>query len=209
MENLGVYKAIAGITAKIAQTGIAKNRKNQQQGYNFRGVDDVYNALAPILAENNLVIIPFCENAETTERQSRKGDALFYTKVYMKYMVTCATDGSHCECRITGEAMDSADKSTNKAMSAAYKYLCFQLFCIPTGGDNDADGSTPEPAPAKAPAPVKMITDEQFARLQELGADMINLAKACHVNSVTKLTYEQAAQAIAKKEQLNGAQNHD
>lgn len=209
MENLGVYKAIAGVTAKIAQTGIAKTRKNQQQGYSFRGVDDVYNALAPILVENNLVIIPYCEEVESTERQARNGGVLFYTRAHMKYTVVCATDGSHCECRITGEAMDSADKSTNKAMSAAYKYLCFQLFCIPTEGDNDSDGSTPEPAPAKAPAPVKMITDEQFARLQELGADMINLAKACHVNSVTKLTYEQAAQAIAKKEQLNGVQNHD
>lgn len=40
--------------------------------------------------------------------------------------------------------MDSGDKATNKAMSAAYKYAAFQAFAIPTEGDNDADGSTHE-----------------------------------------------------------------
>ncbi len=53
--------------------------------------------------------------------------------------------------------------------------------------------------------PTKMITDEQFARLQELGADMINLAKAFGVGSVTQLTFEQAEKAIAKKEAQTNA----
>lgn len=92
--------------------------------------------------------------------------------------------------------MDTADKSTNKAMSAAYKYLCLQLFCIPTEGDNDADATTLEPVTPM----VKMITDEQFARLQDLNVDMINLARAFGVGSVTQLTFEQADKAIAKKE---------
>ena len=52
-----------------------------------------------------------------------------------------------------GEAMDSADKSTNKAMSAAYKYMCLQVFCIPTEGDNDADGTTPDMIKPQTPAP--------------------------------------------------------
>jgi hypothetical protein len=38
--------------------------------------------------------------------------------------------------------MDSGDKGTNKAMSAAYKYAAFQAFSIPTEADNDADGHT-------------------------------------------------------------------
>ncbi|MNY54686.1 hypothetical protein D3C86_1905820 [compost metagenome] len=44
--------------------------------------------------------------------------------------------------------MDSGDKATNKAMSAAYKYAAFQAFCIPTEGDNDADGQTHQVASA-------------------------------------------------------------
>jgi hypothetical protein len=43
--------------------------------------------------------------------------------------------------------MDSADKSSNKAQSAAYKYAAMQVFCIPTEGDNDADASHHEVEP--------------------------------------------------------------
>ena len=72
-----------------------------------------------------------------------------------------ACDGSKHTVKTYGEAMDSGDKATNKAMSAAYKYAAFQTFCIPTEGDNDADAQTHEPkgyvvqppAPAPAPAP--------------------------------------------------------
>ena len=41
--------------------------------------------------------------------------------------------------------MDSGDKATNKAMSIAYKYACFQVFCIPTEEMKDPDAETHEP----------------------------------------------------------------
>ena len=43
--------------------------------------------------------------------------------------------------------MDSGDKATNKAMSIAYKYACFQVFCIPTEEMMDPDAEILEPAP--------------------------------------------------------------
>ena len=49
------------------------------------------------------------------------------------------------------------------------------------------------------------ITDEQFARLQNLGADMVNVARAFKVASVRDLTFEQAEVAIKKKEQQANA----
>lgn len=145
MSELAVFKSIANITGELAKQGISKDRKNQQQGYAFRGIDDIYNTLSKLLAENELCIFPFCEYRETTERTTQKGGVIFYTTVKMKYKLVSAIDGSSVECCTVGEAMDSADKSTNKAMSAAYKYLCLQIFCIPTEGDNDADGTTPDP----------------------------------------------------------------
>ena len=45
-----VYGAIAAVQAALAKHGIAKARKNAQQGYAFRGIDDVYCAIAPLLA---------------------------------------------------------------------------------------------------------------------------------------------------------------
>jgi len=60
-------------------------------------------------------------------------------------------DGSTHVATIYGEAMDSGDKATNKAMSAAYKYLCLQSFCIPVVGEPDADSETHEVASQKKP----------------------------------------------------------
>lgn len=143
---MSVYKAINAVQAELAKTGIAKDKRNAQQGYNFRGIDDVYAAVAPLLAKHGLCILPRVVSREVTERQTQKGGILFYTVVQMEFDFVCAEDGSKHTVTTVGEAMDSGDKSSNKAMSAAYKYAAFQAFAIPTEGDNDADASTHEVA---------------------------------------------------------------
>jgi ERF superfamily protein len=148
-----VYACIAAVSAEIATTGIAKTRKNQQQGYTFRGIDDVYNAIAPLIAKHKLVIIPRILSREMVERESKTGGSLHYVTVEAEFDFVSVTDGSKVTARSFGEAMDSADKATNKAMSAAYKYTAFQTFCIPTEGDNDADQHTPEVKAAKPQPP--------------------------------------------------------
>jgi hypothetical protein len=139
-----VYQLIAAVTKALAHDGISKSRKNQQQGYSFRGIDDVYNALAPVLAEHELVILPRMLSREVVERTTQKGGVLFNVTVEAEFDFVSAADGSKHVVKTYGEAMDSADKATNKAMSAAYKYAAFQTFCIPTEGDNDADATTHE-----------------------------------------------------------------
>lgn len=160
-----VYEAIAAVTADLCKEGIAKDRKNEQQRYNFRGVDDVYNALAPLLARHRLVILPRIMEVLREERQSAGNKPLYFTFVQVEFDFCSAKDGSKHTARTVGEAMDSADKSSNKAMSAAFKYACFQVFCIPTEGDNDADAHHHEAAPrsrSNAPAiPPGMTTGDQ------------------------------------------------
>jgi len=140
-----VYKAINAVQAELAKDGITKDRKNVQQGYNFRGIDDVYNALAPLLAKNGLCILPRCTSREVIERTTAKGGVMFSVTICAEFDFVCAEDGSKHTVVTYGEAMDSGDKATNKAMSAAYKYAAFQAFAIPTEGDNDADAHTPPP----------------------------------------------------------------
>ena len=147
-----VYSAIAAVAGSIAKQGIAKDKRNSQQGYNFRGIDDVYNALAPHLADAGLVILPRVLSRLQTERESRKGDALFNVVVEVEFDFIAAADGSRHTVKTFGEAMDSADKATNKAMSAAYKYAAMQAFCIPTAGDNDADATSHDVAPRRQAA---------------------------------------------------------
>lgn len=139
----------------MAKEGIAKGRKNQSQGYAFRGIDDVYAALAPHLAAQRLCILPRVMERTVLEKETKSGGNLFYTSLKVEFDFVAVEDGSkHTICTV-GEAMDSGDKSSNKAMSAAYKYACFLAFAIPTEGDNDADATTHEVSPKK-PEPYRM-----------------------------------------------------
>lgn len=148
--NLKVYEAINNVTAELAKVGMAKDRTNTFDNYKFRGIDDVYNALAPLLARHSLCVLPRILTRASVERETQKGGALFYVTVEAEFDFVCAVDGSKHTVRTFGEAMDRGDKATNKAMSAAYKYACFQAFCIPTEGDNDADATTHDVKPVKA-----------------------------------------------------------
>lgn len=166
-----IYKTIAAVAADLAKEGISKSRKNTTQGYAFRGIDEVLNALAPVLTKHGLVILPRILSRECTERETKSGGTLFSVVVEAAFDFVAASDGSLHTVRTYGEAMDSADKATNKAMSAAYKYAAFQAFCIPTEGDNDADATTHDPAPRQASAhpPTKhqsaaLITEPQRRR---------------------------------------------
>lgn len=148
-----VYQAINAVQAALAVEGISKSRKNEQQGYKFRGIDEVYNALSPLLAKHGLCILPRCTERTVVERTNAKGTALFYVTVRAEFDFVASEDGSKHTVTTYGEAMDSGDKATNKAMSAAYKYAAMQAFSIPTEGDNDADATTHE-VQAKKPANV-------------------------------------------------------
>lgn len=169
-----VYEAINKVQSALAKQGISKDRKNQQQGYSFRGIDDVYNALAPMLAANGLCILPRMLSRHVDERINKNGTALFYVTVEAEFDLVSAEDGSKHTIRTYGEAMDSGDKATNKAMSAAYKYACMQAFAIPTEGDNDADAHTHEIAAHSLDPNVS--ADHQDAISE--AADMDALSKA-------------------------------
>ena len=143
-KALGVYQAISAVQMALAKLGIEKLQENKFDKYKFRGIDDVYNSLAPLLAQNRLCILPRIMNRTCEERKSQKGGALFYVTVDAEFDFVAASDGSKHTVKMIAEAMDRSDKATNKAMSAAFKYTCFQTFCIPTEGDNDADFTTHE-----------------------------------------------------------------
>lgn len=141
-----VYQAINAVQGELSKIGISKDKRNKMQGYNFRGIDDVYAALSPLLAKHGLCILPRVISSNVIERKTAKGGALFYTTLTVEFDFICAEDGSKHTVATIGEAMDSGDKSSNKAMSAAYKYAAFLAFAIPTEGDNDADATTHEVA---------------------------------------------------------------
>ena len=181
---MNVYQAINAVQADLSQVGIAKNRTNTQgAGFKFRGIDDVLNALSPLLAKHGLVIIPRVISRTCTERSSKSGGALFYVVIEAEFDFVSAEDGSKTTARMIGEAMDSGDKATNKAMSAAYKYAAFQAFAIPTEADNDADSSTHEVA-ARAPKhrpigedPLGQLPADEQESIRDLAMEVVALVR--------------------------------
>ena len=144
MENNGkIYKAIPAIMDEIGHIG--KDKKNQQQGFMFRGIDQVMNTMKPLLAKHGVFLIPEVLETKREERQTKTGGTLIYTMHKIRFHFT-ADDGSTVTATVVGEGMDSADKSSNKAMAVAFKYSCFQVFCIPTEemAKDDPDSYSPE-----------------------------------------------------------------
>lgn len=174
-----VYGAISNITADLAKTGVGKNDTNAFDKYKFRGIDAVYNALAPLLSKHGLVVLPRITERICEERTSKNGGAMFYVTVRAELDFISSVDASTHTVVVYGEAMDRSDKATNKAMTAAYKYAMFEAFCIPVVGTDDADAETPEldsKKPEKLKAKVSKptrsdnvpINEEQVANLLSL-----------------------------------------
>lgn len=139
-----IFTLIPKIMAEVG--AIEKTRTNHQQGYAFRGIDDVYSALQLLLAKHGVFYTPKVINQVREERESVNKKLLIYTVLTVEFRFF-ADDGSSIEVVTVGEAMDSGDKSANKAMSAALKYAVIMLFCIPTREDNDTENQSPEPLP--------------------------------------------------------------
>lgn len=141
-KSPAIYRAISGVIADVGTVG--KDKVNKQQGFKFRSIDDVYNALHPALAKNKVFIVPeILEQTREVVGTTKSGAKMTLVICRIKYTFF-AEDGSSIQSIIIGEALDMGDKATNKAMAIAYKYACFQVFCIPTEEMVDPDLESPE-----------------------------------------------------------------
>lgn len=189
-----IYKRLADIMIDIE--AIAKDKTNQQQGFKYRGIDQVYNAVQPLLAKNRVFMTPKVDGYEREERTNAKGTTIFYVRITMKYLFF-TDDGSSVECSVVGEGFDSGDKATNKAMAVAHKYALLQTFCIPTEDMPDPDAQThevkaPTPTPTKPVAPLKQYLLDNGFSLNEI-ATFYTKHNITTVEAATKVIGDKAA----------------
>lgn len=208
-ENTGFYTGeIFRLIPKIMEEvgAIEKASKNEAQKYRFRGIDDVMTAFQPALAKHGVFFVPEVLHSSQTDRESRNGGTLIYTTLTVAYTFF-APDGSNFRAVVVGEAMDSADKSSNKAMSAALKYALLQTFCVPVESQDDADAHTPELARKQAatqkPQTAPMSEREKLiARVKEL-LEVVDVTegkeqlKTFDVDRVSALNDKQLGEYIA------------
>jgi len=148
MDNLSnpqrplIYERIAAIMAEVPAIG--KNKQNQEQHYWFRGIDNVYNSLHPLFVKHQVFTTSEILNKNREVWTNKNGTIMIEFTLQVKYRFT-AIDGSSIETETMGQAMDSSDKASNKAMSMAHKAAILQIFMIPTIDLEEPDATSPEP----------------------------------------------------------------
>ncbi len=147
-----VYQAINAIKLELAaHGGITKDRTAPVGGgYQFRGIDDMFNVLCGLTAKHGLCMFPRVKGDSPLSRVEivDKGNGKAQTHVFLLVEVdfVSAVDGSMHTGAFLGEAIDSGDKASNKAMAAAFKYAHLHPFQIPVHGEDDTEAYAPQVA---------------------------------------------------------------
>jgi hypothetical protein len=194
-KDQSIITTINLVNTEISQQGLAKSQKNTMQNYMYRGIDGLYDLLSPIFAKHGLVIIPSAlEHHREVAGQTKSGSNTYAVVVKMQYEI-CHIHNDQTKIAVFyGEAMDTSDKATNKAKTAAYKYMAFELFNIPIdGADNDADNSSHE---VKKTADTKERKEEQ-ALIIAFNTKK-QLVPAEHAATLTKLITNIGTVSVAK-----------
>lgn len=190
-EKKNIFETINAVMEEIGAVG--KNSRNEKQKYMYRGVDDVMNALNPAFTKHKLFMVPEVVSQKREERQTANEKNLIYSVLSVKYTFY-AEDGSSIYTIVPGEGMDSGDKASNKAMSAAFKYACFQTFCIPTEEMQDPDAETPPPStPVYA---TDQMRDTFLAECKRIGKPAKVILKIIGAPSLAELTVKQFETAM-------------
>lgn len=144
MEKQQIYQALTAINKEVE--AIKKDQTNTQQGFKYRGIDQVMNDLHSLFAKHEVLITSEVLNSFREERVNKNGTCLIWTIIDYKFIFT-ANDGTSISSVARGEAMDSGDKGSNKCISVALKYVLFNMFLIPTEEMKDPDAESHDVAP--------------------------------------------------------------
>src|SRR5574343_282500 len=163
MEKQNIYESLMAINKEV--DAIKKDKKNEQQGFMYRGIDQVMNELHDLFAKHEVLITSEVLNRTREERVNSRGNTLIWTIIDYKFSFT-AKDGSSISSTATGEAMDSGDKGSNKCISVALKYVLFNMFLIPTAAVKKA-GAEQVKASAKPKEAPKVVAEFDIKQYEE------------------------------------------
>lgn len=142
MESGKIYQSLGAVMKAIAP--IDKSRKNEQQNFMFRGIEDFMNTIHSLLAENDIIILPSEKEHIQETFTTAKGGVQFRSRIHVFFKFVSTQDGSCVEADGWGEAADTFDKGYNKCKSIALKYALSQMFLVPTKEIDDPDKETPD-----------------------------------------------------------------
>ena len=187
-----VGEAWAAVMDEVQSVG--KTGRNQKQGYNFRGIDAVVNAVGPILRKHKVLVLPSLRTWEHgTVEVGKDRTPMGHARVEVDYTIH-GPAGDTLPGSAPGEAMDSGDKATAKAMSVAYRTFLIQALCLPTD-EPDPDEHSYERAPARPAGPPPTF--------EELLLDAEHAASSAALDALANRTKASLAAGGITAQQLN------
>lgn len=192
-DQPSVQEALAAVMADVQ--AVRKSERNKSQGFNFRGIDTVVNAVGPALRTHGVVVVPNVEDIQFHDYQTSKGTSMRNCVVRTRFRFW-GPGGDYVDAVTYGEASDSGDKSVSKAQSVAFRIALLQALAIPTD-EPDPDEESHERAGATS----------EFADLAgRLTAPQRKEMKAWRIAnglpSTSEMTPDQLALSIAKMREL-------
>lgn len=208
-----VIEALSAVMAEVQAIG--KGDTNKEQGYNFRGIDAVINAVGPVFRKHGVIAVPvkcqanYRDVLTSREKRSRECTVAVTYRFY-------GPAGDFIDCEVPGESMDFGDKGAPKAMSVAYRIALLQTLCIPTH-DPEPDSESFERAatqPAVATQAQEItaadFADEIQAAVQQVTINdiAVRVKTSLDAGRITQADYERLGRmAVARVQSIGGA--HD
>jgi hypothetical protein len=167
-KTLSIAQALNEVMKEVG--AVKKNDRNASQGFNFRGIDAVVNAVSPALQKYGVIVVPSVEDYEYASVEIGKNRTVMgHVKVKVTYTFIGA-GGDAIKATVVGEAMDSGDKATAKAMSVAFRTALLQTLSLPT--------DEPDPDSQSYERSEKVVVDTKLlAQAIAEASDLETLAK--------------------------------
>ena len=183
-----IHQSILNVSAAIGAIGKDKRADITTKGgsfsYQFRGIDDVLDALHPALIECGVTVTPQVRDVLPIT------DGVLLTIDYLIANV----HGDSVTATFVGEGRDRGDKAAQKAQSNAYKYMAFQCFCIPVDvSDSDNTQYQPEEKPVEE-VPPPSLAEKRMRKIKDAAWQHTDVMTENRVDEAKKIVTQVISQ---------------
>lgn len=199
-----IQEALANVMEDVRS--VSKSDRNTAQNFSFRGIDSVVNAVGPALRNHHVIVMPEVLTYDYgTVTVGRNGTQMGHVRLKVAYTFT-GPAGDELKAIVVGEAMDSGDKATAKAMSVCFRTALLQALTLPTDDlDPDAQSYERSTAPIKTPMTKEIWDALTFSFPKAIGMEQLDeLAKTANIHEMTEgQRNELRALYLARKAELD------
>lgn len=162
-----VYEAWAKVMEEVRELAKTERHESPNARFMYRGIDALMNAVGPVLRKHRVLVIPAVRSASYRDVQTSSGKPAREVTVTVDYTIY-GPAGDSIYGTSAGEAMDSGDKGTAKAMSVAYRVFLLQALTLPTD-EPDPDSEAYQRSGVPTDAEVAQDTADRAQRATDPG----------------------------------------